>query len=92
MREREGGRVREGRAIEIGGRKMGGRGGERVSDTEGERRGERREREMGDGRREGVGESERQRGRMQDAGRVRGREREVKREGWGSGKLRMEGE
>ena len=31
--------MREGRAIEIGGRKMGGRGGERVSDTEGERRG-----------------------------------------------------
>ena len=40
-----------------------------------------------------MGESERQRGRMQDAGRVRGREREVKREGWGSGRLRMgEGE
>ena len=77
---------------------MGGRGGERVSDTEGERRGERREKEMGreregGGRKErGVGESERQRGRMEDAGRVRGREREVKREGWGSGKLRMEAE
>ena len=39
-----------------------------------------------------MGESERQRGRMQDAGIVRGREREVKREGWGSGRLRMEGE
>ena len=29
---------------------------------------------------------------MQDAGRERGREREVKRGGWGSGRLRMEGE
>ena len=43
MRER--GRESErGRAIEIGGQKVGGRGGERVSDTEGERREERRER------------------------------------------------
>ena len=29
---------------------------------------------------------------MQDAGRVRGREGEVNRDGWGSGRLRIEGE